>query len=539
MYFLIENFAGGVDLRRSKEVGGAGTLRVLNNAIINEGGEIEKRKAFTLHEGLTGYGQVPAYKGRLTGPHPVPGQIGAAFFRHHHDSLPGGFTAGAGSVARYVDYGVGQQSMRFWVMKTSAALSSLGALLHVASYSEFADSGYMVEQWVKNPDRTEGREHVSFAFTNGEPTGETIVAANQDRAYQITLGQRGYVVDGNDIYLSAVNAPDNMAGTGSGVLTITSNGQPIGGIIALGDYFGQLAVFGPRGVQFYAVDPDPALMQYLRTLQASTFAPRSVTGYANGDLIYLASSGIRSLRARDSSNLAAVSDVGSPIDRMIRDMMDYDADEAEPIFSGASPSRPVAEHFRIARGMVHPRDGAFWLFLQHRVLVLSRHSGANVAAWSTFDLPVPASDHVSDRNGLIKGRWCADACQIGETIAFRNFADEVFIYGGEDGNGYDDSLAEVVTPFLDMGHPMTRKSFIGIDIVCEGEWTIEAATIVGADDSTQHWAKVADVDGPTRMPFRVPMAHYGTQIALRLTSRSVRAAKVSQIGIMYDLADQK
>jgi hypothetical protein len=40
--YLVQNFASGLDLRRSAETAPPGSLRVLTNAFINEGGEIEK-----------------------------------------------------------------------------------------------------------------------------------------------------------------------------------------------------------------------------------------------------------------------------------------------------------------------------------------------------------------------------------------------------------------------------------------------------------------------------------------------------------------
>jgi hypothetical protein len=45
-FFEIQNFKMGLDTRRSELTSQPGTLEVLQNAHINQGGEIEKRKAF-------------------------------------------------------------------------------------------------------------------------------------------------------------------------------------------------------------------------------------------------------------------------------------------------------------------------------------------------------------------------------------------------------------------------------------------------------------------------------------------------------------
>src|SRR5580765_1157819 len=49
-YWEIKDFAAGMDLRKSPITAPAGTLRVLTNAHVTPGGEIEKRSAF-VHRG--------------------------------------------------------------------------------------------------------------------------------------------------------------------------------------------------------------------------------------------------------------------------------------------------------------------------------------------------------------------------------------------------------------------------------------------------------------------------------------------------------
>ena len=46
LYYEIANFQAGMDLRKSPLTAPAGTLRMLQNAHITQGGEIEKREAF-------------------------------------------------------------------------------------------------------------------------------------------------------------------------------------------------------------------------------------------------------------------------------------------------------------------------------------------------------------------------------------------------------------------------------------------------------------------------------------------------------------
>src|SRR4051812_6863439 len=45
-YYLVENFAAGMDVRKSTVTAPAGTLRLLKDAVVNPGGEVTKRAAF-------------------------------------------------------------------------------------------------------------------------------------------------------------------------------------------------------------------------------------------------------------------------------------------------------------------------------------------------------------------------------------------------------------------------------------------------------------------------------------------------------------
>ncbi len=536
-YYIVENFTGGLDLRRSIETAPPGTLRKLLNCFINEGGEIEKRKAFVLNAELTAYAQL--YKGKVTGPHEIPGYPNSAFFRHRQDALPGfTFAAGGGSAAQKLTVGSGFQALTFWAMKSATPLTNYGALMHSASYSQFAAKGYVIESYLDTANQFQ-REHIAVTFTAGEPTAQTVVSANAGRDSQLTLDDKGYVIKQDTLYISAVADPTDMAGTGSASINITTKGQPIGGAIALGDYFGQLAIFGRRGVQVYSVDPDPALTQYERTVPASIFAPRSVTGYGDGDIVFLGSNGVRSLQARDSSNLAAVSDVGSPIDRELRKTLTVGNLGSEPYPGPMDPDVPLSDFLHLAVGYVVPDTGQLWMCIGRTIYCLTRHPAAKVQAWATYDLPAADSSRESLSAGPAKSAWVSDICAIGDTLALRNFADEVFLYGGVDGATYDDSVAEVIIPFLDMGKPGTNKYFSGVDVVCEGEWDVYATTIAVGDERTMHWDKVASLTGRTRTQTRVPLNMQGTQVALRLVSTSALPARIAQLAVYYEGGSDK
>lgn len=554
-YYLIENFNAGLDLRKASEVAPAGSLRVLNNAVINAGGEIEKRKAFVKNTALTAYGQ--AYQGEVVGPVEVPGVEGTAFFRHHASGDPAGWTQGDGlsgsSNASYIDQGDGLAAFRFWaseITNSSIRLSN-PTLLHARTAHEFGAGdypGYLVDDFVGKVYTVDGYYNGSLTFKALHflqymlaETGEPFIFDPNSgqwggRHAQVTLKDKSYVIRGDVLMASAIGEPMNFSDLGSGQLRLSSQGISIGVPTMLALYYGQLAVFGTRGVQFYDVDADFAQNQFLRTVATSLFAPRTVIGYGDGDIIYLSRTGIRSMSARDSSNLAITTDIGSPIDDLIRDALKYDSSQAE---STGGTTTPHADFYSLAMSLVYPMTGEYWLFLKEKIYVLSRHEGASVMAWSTFDLPEPATANLSTINGAVKSRWCADACEVGDTVVMRNFCDEMFLFGGTDGETYDESEVEVITPFMDMERPGDNKYFTGLDVVCQGEWDVEVCTNPQPEGVPLEWEKVAQVDGTTRQQVRIPLNHQGMQIALRLTSRSPLRALLSQVAIFFDRGEQK
>lgn len=547
-HFIIENFANGLDLRRAHDVAPPGSLRTLNNAFINPGGEIEKRKAFSLNAVLTAYGQTGNYKGRITGPFIAAAGaslVGLAdrpnvvVFRHRHNSLPGGsFSAGVGSAAEKYDIST-KPPMRAWAMKATGSLgAAFGSLLHVNSSSLFSNFAYLVEQYYAHTFTLDDNQNmeIEFSTTNGstdEPITETRITANDNFPFEYVLKSKGYIAGGNTFKASAVLDPGDMVGTGSGAIDVRTQSTPIGPVVALNEYFGQLAVFGQRGVQFWEVDADFDANQYLRTVPISALAPRSVIAYGDGDLVYLGRNGIRSLKARDSSNLAAVDDVGSPIDKLISVALDGDSSVSE---TTDSVSVDLARNFDMPLSVIHPSSGQLWVFVKETIYVLSVHPDAKVRAWSTFDMPTVTPANISTRNGTLKSRWCADACPISDDVIFRNFADEVFIYGGTDSGTYDTSTVEVITPHMDLGKPGLEKTLHGFDIACTGTWTLE----VSLNPNNIVWEAAGTFTNSTFSPSgRIPFESTFTHIALRLTNTVAEQATVGQVVIYYTGGDER
>src|SRR3546814_4512278 len=107
------------------------------------------------------------------------------------------------------------------------------------------------------------------------------------------------------------------------------------------------------------MDPDPDLNVLTQRLQKTgTFAGKSALSYGALDVFYLHSSGVRSLRARDSSNAAYVNDVGIALDPEIRAYM----------------KTLTAAQREAAIAVMESQDGRFWLAIGSRIYRSEEHT---------------------------------------------------------------------------------------------------------------------------------------------------------------------
>lgn len=352
-------------------------------------------------------------------------------------------------------------------------------------------------------------------------------------ASSINAGSSGYTAS-NDGAAVTITAPDVGADENGNVVSVTNNGDvtianvenmsggvdaandPVvtgagfvdtstqdGGteiLVGVGVYQDKLAVFSKRTVQLWTVDPDPDLnIIYQVLLNVGSIAANTITEYGDLDVFFLSESGMRSLRARDSSNLASANDVGVSIDG---ELTDYMAD---------IPRQQV----RDARAVVEPIDSRYLLAIGSRVYVFSNFPGSRISAWSTYELEADVNF------------WA-----VADGKLHARVGDKVKRYGGFSGSEYDNSETEVVLPFLDASNPAMEKRFKGIDAGVEGTWLAEFAT---EPDNQDEWETVATL---TRSTYgsnqRVGMQAFSTHCALRFSTSEAGPAIIGNASIHFD-----
>lgn len=465
-YIIIEDFRAGLDRRKLPVSSPQGSLQTLSNAHISRGGEIEKRLAMVAQ-----YALPPGETSGLAGANGVLYTFGS-------------------EAAPAVPAGVTYQQLEH---PTAEAMNGLvchefydGKIWAVASYVngdvlEFYD-GTLIPDW-------------------DEGSGATV--AGESPVALLTHHDKMYAAYSSILAFSGIAAPtDWQTGTGYGFKNMSNQAAGSEALTALGRYQNLVAVFARRSIQIWYLDPDPLQNVQRQVLdQIGTFAPRSVVSFGDVDVFFLADSGVRSLRARDSSNQSGVSDVGTPIDELVLDYM--------ATLTDAERARAV--------GVMEPISGRYILAIGARCYVFSYFATAKISAWSTYDLDFDVSDFV-----VLDGRVWARG------------ADTVYLLGGADGRTYDASAVEVDLPYIDGRQVATFKDFTAIDIVCEGEWTIYVNT---DPNNPAAESRVAIVDSTTLTADAIGLVGHGPVVKLRLVNEAPGAAKLSKVVIHYEPAE--
>lgn len=300
---------------------------------------------------------------------------------------------------------------------------------------------------------------------------------------------------------------ENAATPGSNFIDMSAQDQASQTLTGLAVYQGNLAVFAARVIQIWSMDTDEDLNVFLQPVgNTGTLSPKSVLSFGNNDVFYYdAASGVRSLRARDSSNAAFVSDVGTAIDTLIRTYADT----------------LTAAQIAAAVAVLEPREDRYWLAIGRKIYVLSYFPGSKISAWSTYDI----SDDI--------GADITNFAKVGNKLYCRA-ANTSYIYGGSAGTTYpsaDECEVDVELPFLDAGKPATIKNVTGFDMAGSGVWS---AYLKVDPRNTAVEVSVGTISGTTYPDARLSVAHSTTHFAPRLSCSRAGFAAIDNLCVHYD-----
>jgi hypothetical protein len=504
----VREFTGGLDTRRLPETSKGGTLIKAIDGHINRGGEFEQRAAFVpfakLPKGTVGMAYVPAglvVFGSGGQPADLPANVIYQQLQHpssnakltkvlSYDLFSGKLFVAAkfddGSINQYYDGNVVTNYGSNSAIVPGNFVQTFGRKMYYLTgpnviYSNLADPTNF------DPDsgiiKSDGTVSTSTTDADGKTTTYTKTRkTNADGTITVTVKTDN--PDGTSTTTTSVEQPAS-SGVGAGFNDLSEEDYGSENLVAIGRYQNYLAFFSDRTIQIRYMDPDPALSKAIQALHnTGTLSPRSVTQFGDSDLFYLDSSGLRSLRARDASNSAATSDIGSAIDVLLTQTVRASS----------------ADDVNGAIGLIEPRDGRFWLSLGSQIFVFSYFPAAKVSAWSIYN----PGFHVDDMT-------------VYERRAYVRSGDQIYVYGGlGEIATYDDTEAVAWLPFLDADTPTEEKAVQGIDAAVKGTWLIE----LGMEPARLEVSdKIGTITETTFSGNRIPAHHRATHMSLRFTSK--------------------
>ncbi len=541
-YLAIDDFKSGLDARKSTLTAPPGSLTRLVNAVVSPGGEIEKRRAFVKVASLAGTKGLAAIGNKVvafSAAPPAAPNLGMATASLEFHTIPG-LTATSKMIDQEVFDGnlyatffdsagatAQTKNPHYYFDATKAdghtptnayvKTEGSGKGYYVRAYQSkmyAVNDKYIYFSSIKYPllwDEApllppSGAYPVSVLPIQGAP-GEQVIISSKKKLYTWTVEPATGVGNWVESAPSAADLAwisDSSQRTGGGYINTALQESGGTGLQGIEIYYDKLAVMSGETTQLWSMDPDPnqnALAQVLRN--NGTRAPKSVQQYGSGDVLYLGSSGIRSLKARDASNSASVTDIGSPVDALVTAL-----------------SRQYGRTYLAnCISINEPVIGRFWAVFPDQIFVLSYFPGPQVTAWSTFTVPfaidyvVTAGDHIFLRSG-----------------------DDLYLFGGKTGAEFDSCPVEVRFPYLDAGKPAHNKIFNGIDATVEGDWQGAVSYNFDMPDAEE---PIGTLIASTWNKGRFALQGYGTHISMRFYNEAPGPARIANAAIHYTVADDE
>jgi len=331
--FSINDFKAGLDVRKTPLTAPGGSLRILENAVLNQGGEIEKRLAFvhmtdmpSSYKYLLGRSDGLYAFGVGTGDAPIaPGLLPVAIY-------PQNLEAPAGDTV-YQIFDVEPFDDKFFVLGRSASRTYCWYNnLLVKEVDGSLSSGTYARVWKGKMYRLDGK-YLRFSGVNNP----------------------------------AQNDPNSVTEPGAGFINLVLNDPEALKLLSLEVYYNSMAVMAQLVTQIWKLDPDLTKDTLDQVLRVGTVSPKSVVQFGTGDILFLSDSGVRSLKSSALTLAASITDIGSAIDLLLIPLIRDDLDGA-----------------LLAEAVIQPIQGRYWLSFRETIFVLSYFPAGEITAWSLF-----------------------------------------------------------------------------------------------------------------------------------------------------------
>lgn len=341
-----------------------------------------------------------------------------------------------------------------------------------------------------------------------------------------TFKRKIYVLAGQFVYFCEIDTPtkwNDLGLLGAGSISMVDTFGSPENLMAIAPYQGRLAFFSDKNIQIWKVEADPASNELQQVLPGiGTVAKLSVHSLGELDVLFLSRSGVRSLRVRDSSLNAYVSDLGSPIDMTLHNVL------ASTAITEAQKSG--------ACGVVDSVQGRYWLFLVDTIYVLSYYPTSKIVAWGSYEardfddaLFVPSRFLTVNKIVTVnEGLSVVARSPAGLQQHSHNFVQPYRIT----------DICTVEGYWIDTKKPATMKQFTAVDIVLTGKWKIYVTT----DQLSQEYTEILDTNVSPFQGGRIALSMMGTHLRWKAVTNQTdptmaEHALISSFIIHYDELD--
>lgn len=453
----IDRFEFGLDRRKGKAASDANRLRVLNNAYVTSGRQLQKRPCLSQHTTLSAgtVGLIPG-KGKLHTFYGGTGSVAHAnpFFEATRVMHP---SATATAVAR-VHFGDVYEGYMYCIIEYADGsvwhhwINDPGAW---AANTVYATGAY------RRPTTANGFIYEATAGGTSHITNEPIfptVPGNTVGDGTVTWTCRTYAIldTNNPRSIAAVKAADKIFAIGSEVVRFCATGAPrdwttaadagflpVGrnapGTVdptALGFFQNNLAVYFNDSMQLWTIDPDPDLNALTQAVpNIGTRYPQTPLTVGQ-DQFFLTDSGFRSVGILSDTGNFQDNDVGNAIDVLVQAEL-------------APANRPKAVWYN--------NLGQAWFIFTTYAWVYTFSRSGKISAWSRYEVP-----------------FAIDAAAVYSGTLYLRSGDVVYTLST---SAYQDNTTppecRIELPYLDFKAPAQLKMITGIDAVMIGSAQVQ------------------------------------------------------------------
>jgi hypothetical protein len=241
-------------------------------------------------------------------------------------------------------------------------------------------------------------------------------------------------------FSGAVDPMDWSSANNAGYLPTGLNNYGANPVAVLALYRSNLMAFNAGGYQMWQVDPDPANMALLDAQPVGSIYTRAAQSVAN-DLLFLTEVGVRNLGTVGATANMQIGSTGQPVDPIVVAQLK------------AGTYEPLSLYF--------PGRGQYWLIFGPQAIVLTIN-GNSVKSWSRYVFPDAITDWTLSAGVL----FLRTAGNLVWQVDSDTLVDD---FGGDD----VDFEGVMQWPYLDAGALGINKLMVGVDLVGEGQVTIQ------------------------------------------------------------------